>query len=399
LKEAHYWAACFAATVACSGSTDSESASGNCTDTGITTSNEATDANGLKPFRSPTNPGAGGVWFTASGEVLALGGYGFPPDPNGIAFVDGWEMRFERLLVTFDNITLAQNPDLNPGEQSQMGSVVARVNGPWAVDLRKGGAVPGKGGSDERAVPIASLTGQNTNRCASFNPTERYALSYDVVAATPDAMSVNLDADGALDYAEMVARQYAVLYVGTATWKAGDSGTACTPVGGVFDQLPKVVHFRLGFKTPTSYLNCQNPDNDPAEPLTSSDEHLRGLYTYSNKSATVQLTLHTDHPFWDSPVHDAPLHFDQIAAHYVGATETPTASIEDFVGADYTNFTDATGAALPWRNCLGSLYTPPDNGTMHFDPAGLALPDYASFMVYNLSTAGHLNSVSPLQSA
>jgi hypothetical protein len=119
---------------------------------------------------------------------------------------------------------------------------------------------------------------------------------------------------------------------------------------------------------------------------------LRGVQTISNRAVTVQLTVHTDHPFWDSPVHDAPMHFDQIAARYVGFAGTPTARVEDFAGVDYTHFTDAAGNPVRWRNCLGALYNPPDSGTMHFYPAGHVFVDYASFMTYNVGTSGHLNS-------
>jgi hypothetical protein len=375
-------------TAGCSSSTTRDSNPSSCTNTGASDG----DAGSLRPFVPPANPGEGGFWFTASGEVLALGGYGFPPaNATGIAFVDGWEMRFERLLVTFDNITLSENPDLNPGEQSQSGPAVAQIKGPWAVDLHEGGPLPGKGGSDERAIPIASLTGQNLKGCSAFDLTRRYAFGYDVVPATSAAMNVNLDADAVTDYLDMISNQYSVLYVGTATWKAADAGITCTPTDPVFEGLPKVLKFRLGFKSPASYLNCQNPDN-AGEPLNANEEHVRGVYTYSNKAATVQLTIHTDHPFWESPVHDSPLHFDSIAARYVGASDIPTARSEDFAGIDYTHFTDSAGNALAWRNCQVGLYTPPDNGTMHFNSAGLALADYEAFMTYNMSTAGHLNS-------
>ena len=58
---------------------------------------------------SSDNTAGGKVQFSASGEVLALGGYGFPPatadDP---AFVDGWEVRFSKFLTTIDHITLSE---------------------------------------------------------------------------------------------------------------------------------------------------------------------------------------------------------------------------------------------------------------------------------------------------
>lgn len=361
----------------------------NCSDNGAV----AGGAGMLRSFRPPTNPGAKGMLFTVSGEALALGGYAFSAAAaNSLAFVDGWAMHFDRLLVTLDNITLSQNPDLNPGDQSQTGPLVAQIKGPWAIDLHQGGPLEGKGGSDEQSVPIATLIGQNGEGCSSLDLTQRYALGFDVIPATLEAMNVNLDAAAQSDYAEMIEHQYSAFYVGTATWQAAEVGVACTPENVEFAQLPKNVDFRLGFRSPSSYLNCQNPDNDPAKPLNDNEEHLRGVQPVSNKAVTVQLTIHTDHPFWDSPMHDSPLHFDQIAAQYVGMSNTPTARVEDLAGVDFTHFTDPAGKALPWRNCRGSFYTPPDSFTMHFNPAGHALVDYEAFMIYNQSTSGHLNS-------
>jgi hypothetical protein len=49
--------------------------------------------------------------------VLALGGYAFPPASDGDpAFVDGWELKFDELLVTLDKITLSENPDNDPAQ-------------------------------------------------------------------------------------------------------------------------------------------------------------------------------------------------------------------------------------------------------------------------------------------
>src|SRR5437588_2083968 len=55
----------------------------------------------LKPFTAPPqDPGAKTVLFTASGEELAYSGYAFPPAMDGdAAFVDGWQIDFDHLLV------------------------------------------------------------------------------------------------------------------------------------------------------------------------------------------------------------------------------------------------------------------------------------------------------------
>jgi len=377
--------------IGCSSSSKTQSS---CTDTGAVVDGTSADAGNLKPFESPRDPGANGIWFTASGEVLALGGYAFPPTGD-VAFVDGWDIHFSELLVTVDNIRLAQNPDLNPGDESQTGAEVAKVSGPWAIDLHKGGPLQGKGGSDEQAVPIAALTGQNENSCAPFDLTQKYAFSFDVVPATDSALNVNLDAQSLDDYDEMISKGYTVLYVGTAAFLGNSAGNSCAPADPEFVKAPltenSVVNFRLGFKSPTSYINCQNPSLS-GTPL-GTDENPRGIYAYNNQSSVAQVTIHTDHPFWDSTVHDSPMHFDQIAARYTGATGTPTAVVEDMTSVDYTHFTDAQGNALPWRDCIKLNFVPPDNGTMHFtDAAGATLHNYGEYMTYDQRTQGHLNS-------
>src|SRR6201999_3505515 len=147
-----------------------------------------------------------------------LGGYAFPPaamdDP---AFVDGWEVKFDRLLVTVDKITLSDNPDKVPTNQSMTGNVVAEVDGPWAIDLHHDDPsyLAGKGGTDERAVPIAALANQNKNGNAAFDSAAgtRYAFGFDLVPATSSAMNVNLDSAAQEAYGQMIQNGCAVLYV------------------------------------------------------------------------------------------------------------------------------------------------------------------------------------------
>src|SRR5258708_6286145 len=80
----------------------------------------------------------GSVQFTASGEVLALGGYAFPPASSGSpAFSDGWEIHFSKFLAVFDRVTLSENPDTSPTDQSKTGKVIAEIDGPWAIDLHQ----------------------------------------------------------------------------------------------------------------------------------------------------------------------------------------------------------------------------------------------------------------------
>ena len=86
--------------------------------------------------------GSPNLTVTISGEGAALTGFAFPPaSANDLAFVDGWDVRFDRILVTVDNIALSDGPDTNPTDQAATGAVLATAKGPWAIDMTKRGAV------------------------------------------------------------------------------------------------------------------------------------------------------------------------------------------------------------------------------------------------------------------
>ncbi len=368
----------------------------------------------LAAFRAPADPGPGGILFTASGEAAALEGIPFPASSAGApVFVDGWSVRFTRLLVTLDNLTLSAGPNVSPGDESCTEPAVAKVAGPWAVDLARAtpGDLPGKGGGGERAVPIAALAGG-----FDTGGTTPYAFGFDVVPATTAAMNVDLDDAALVDYAQMVNDGCTVLYVGAATFNgaactcptAADPNHPCTDRTVGWPQLGDTVPFRLCFKSPASYLNCQNPDNG-GEPL-AGEEAPRGIYFQTGSSVVAQATIHLDHPFWDSVLHDTPMHFDQFAARVVGqgpagtGVTFPTVTLEMTQGVDYTQVTDALGNRLSWRSCTtadASIHAP-FVGLMAFDAQSVphapgpdacaGLRDYYDFSTYDQSTQEHLNS-------
>jgi hypothetical protein len=376
---------------------------------------------GLRSFTAPSDPGGGGVLFAASGEVLAFDGYGFPPNPeDSPAFVDGWQVQFTRLLATFDKIQLLSNPDVDPGNQSLTGptpgsisgGLVAEADGPWAVDLAHAGPenIEGKGDPGVKAVPIAALKTQNKNgNGALATDGTRYAFSFDVVNAASNAFNVNLDAAAVADYNEVVADQCAVLYVGTATFKGGtvpgfeNCNAGHTPAEG-WPPPNTPITFHLCFKSPTSYRNCQNADLTGA-PL-GQEEFQRGIPLSSSQSTLAQVTMHTDHPFWDSILHDAPAHFDQFAARLVGQVDagTSTVTLEMTKGVPFAPYSDARTNTLTWRYCIqpGIDVHAQFNGPMNFDRGGVpfttgndanaGLRDYYDFATYNQSTQGHLNA-------
>ena len=136
------------------------------------------------------------------------------------------------------------------------------------------------------------------------------------------------------------------------------------------------------------------------------EEHERGIAFLADQSVIAQVTVHTDHPFWDSVLHDSPAHFDQFAARAAGQTDggVPVVTLDMERGVDYSAMTDALGNALQWRYCIA----PPTDvhpqfvGAMSFDPQSVShafngdpstgLRDYEDFSTYTQSTQGHLNS-------
>lgn len=345
--------------------------------------------------------GGGSIRITASGEVLALRSYPFPPaQPDDPVFVDGWEVRFDTLLVTLDKFTVSENPDKSPTDQSQSDAAVATQSGPWAVDLHKGGPLLGKGGGGEQALPLGTISGQNLRGDKAFDPTQRYAVGFDIVPASAAASRLNFDSKNDADYQEMIQKGWTVLYAGVATFR----GTGCTSTNPTYDfsKLPTQVRFRFGFQTPTSYRNCQNPDNAPAQPF-SGEEQQRGVQIKANTTVFAQATLHTDHVFWESVQHDAPAHFDPFAARAKkDGSGTYVVTLDDLKGTNFTAFTDQSGNPLPWRSCVAG-YTPPSTAvSMGFDSQGIpytpsgpaegGLRDFADYLAYNQSTQGHLNA-------
>ncbi len=372
---------------------------------------------GLRPFvpPDPTRLGAGQMLLTASGESLAEQGYAFPDVPSNGVFADGWAVKFTHFIAIFDEVTLSENPDEIPTDQSQTGAPVAEAVGPWIIDLARPTAADVMGKEQgETATPFAVITSQNLNGDRPFaTDGTKYAVGFSAVAASPSLspIDVNLDDEGRQIYGEMLAKGCSVVYDGTAVFEADP--TQCTTKGPEFSLVPPVVHFHLCFQSPTTYVNCDNQD---IVGISFGDEpHPRGVAFPGNAYVTGEITFHTDHPFWESVIHDTPPHFDQFAARAVGQASdggpVPTVTLEDMSGVDYLAFTDALGNPVFWRSCVrdsqGMSYGDA-SGRMMFDPQSVpkvppgpartsaGLRDYSDYATYNQSTQGHWNGTDGL---
>lgn len=335
---------------------------------------------------------AGGVRVQISGEDAATDGFPFPKTGE-VAFADGWQLEFTHVLVSVDHVTLSEDPDLSPSDQSQTGKAVARLDGPWIVDLSKPGDQVGAGG-EGKAIGLGVIRDQNLAGGEPFDTTQRYAFGFEATAATAGATRVNFadDPEAAALADKMVAAGWSVLYVGKATFEGG-AGCATSDAAYDYAKLPTTVTFELGFATPTAFTNCQNQDNE-GQPF-DGEEYQRGVSVPSNTDAVAQITMHLEHPFFTDVVHDSALHFDEFAARAKGSA----LALDDLVGVDPTAVTDASGAPLPWRVCDGGMLPPGaqmrlETGSVPVDPQaapGAALRDLKDFVAYVQSTQGHLN--------
>lgn len=340
----------------------------------------------------PSSP-AGPFRVTISGEAAATEGFAFPPASAGAPyFVDGWEFVFDSAVVAVDKVTVSEDPDLSPADQSKTGRLVAQLDGPWVVDLAKPGPLVAKE-QNGRAVELGVLQNQNRAGGAPFDATQKYAFGFDLATASAGARNVN--GVGAALLAQMAAKGQSVLLKGTATWKGGACRT--TNAGYDFGRFPRAVAFELGFKAPVTYRNCLNPELQPAES--------RGIQGQRGGETVAQVTLHLDHPFWEALEEDAPLRFDALAARRTAASgagpATATVTLDDLAGLDFQAPLDAQGLAVPWRACGAVQPGERTAGNVSYDPKGTpvsaaggaaGLKDLAEYMTYNLSNMGHLNN-------
>lgn len=332
------------------------------------------------------DPGPRGIVVTASGEDLAIVGYAWAPGATAAgdppAFVDGWAVRFDHVLVTVADVWLARDPDTDPANPLATGPIVARDAGPWAVDLSRGGPIAGKSGEpDEKTVALTAFDG------AALDPTQRYAFGWSFATASAAAKPVNLDAEGAALYERARQGGWAMVFTGTATY-AGDAAAAGTP----FAKMPRSVRFTLGLANPSRYSNCRNTDL-----MQIGGEYPRGVQPSATRATVAQITLHTDHLFWDAlAVEGAPLHFDPFAAvastYGTGADEGQTTNAE-LAALDVTGFQTRAGEALPWRSLVSDWGAP--NGQLHFEANGIPLRPrngFLSFLEHAAASGGHMNA-------
>lgn len=320
------------------------------------------------------------IQVSVSSEDLGQQGFDYAsmPAAGAIVFVDGWELRFSRILVTLGNVRI-NLPGASTSDRSSVGAAVASVPGSFAVDVQKPGPLTGAGGAPETAIPLAVIRAPSAG--GSLDTTVRYAFSYDGVAATTGATNVNLDASGVALYEQMIRRGWSQYVEGTATYRGTTAGLA-----PAFADYPTSVTFRLGWAAPAQYINCNNPEN--------GGDEMPGVQPSASTAARAQITFHMDHLFWGAlGVENPPLHFDQYASRARTAAGVSEVTLDDLQGVVPTNLLDRMMRPVPDRGAQTMGYTPRSASALSFDLGGTSgVRDLRDFVTFSARSYGHLNA-------
>ncbi|HWA74534.1 MAG TPA: hypothetical protein VG937_19445 [Polyangiaceae bacterium] len=203
---------------------------------------------GTAACSDPASSGQGTERFTTWGEDFIENG--IPAGDGTSGFVDGWSLKYEKFLVNFSNIKVAD----------AAGHVVASLDRPRFVDNVRPGV-----------KELSTFPGLSAKAYQQ--------VSYEIVPATVDSQLVgDTDSD---DLAMMVARGLSLYAAGEATKPDPDDATKT---------MRKT--FRWGFQTRTSYRNCHSAEENGVS--------IEGVVVTNNQTDVSELTTHGDHFYYDS---------------------------------------------------------------------------------------------------
>jgi len=196
----------------------------------------------------PAAEGQGTERFTTWGEEFIE--EGIPAGDGESGFVDGWSLKYDKFLVSFHDITVAD----------AAGNVAAKLDKPRFVDNAKAG--------EKELITFSDLTAKAYTQ-----------VSYEIKTAVTDSEIVG-DADPA-DLTMMV-EQGLSLYVAGKASKPDPANASHT--------LTKTFHW--GFKTQTHYSDCHSAGENGLS--------TQGVVVTKNQTDESQLTTHGDHLYYDS---------------------------------------------------------------------------------------------------
>jgi hypothetical protein len=350
---------------------------------------------------------------TVSGETLGENGLPWVPVNQGDPqFVDGWSVSFEKYIVVIGNIRLSPNA-VEYQDWATLNPIAAHKPGPYVIDVHQlstsgpNGLVGADG--EEPAGRLFQFYTQDDGN--SFDSSTLYAFSYDTLQATADATLVNLTTEDMAAYQTMVANHWDKYIEARATFVAqGQYPVAAIEskfeslAGGVYDpgaglySVPPQVHFVFGWDDHTSSLNCINPFNGNMDEANLAN---RGVQPDDSGAVVAQVTVHTDHVFWDKLKQEGtPLRMDYIAAWAGSDTSANPLDLGSLADTPLAT-TFADGTPLPDRapflnNSTGTFTSDQSNtGQVTLDLNGVTASDIkglSNFMAFSAQSQTHLNA-------
>ena len=395
------------------------------------------------PGFTPTSPNKPlSVEVTISGELLGEQGLPFTPvnlgDPQ---FVDGWSVVFNKYIVVIGNVRLTTNATQYSDQKTLNTPAVATKAGPYVIDVHQlasdgfNGFVGADG--EEPAAGIFKWDTRDDGSAFTTDPPDApYAFTYDTVSAAYPVTQVNLTEDDLLVYDTMVHNGWDKYIDATATFVASGKypnaateskfealaggtvayhcsvtvATACTGpsdpscpspetcvTDGVYTHAPQV-RFVFGWNDATTNYNCINPFNGDMDEANLAN---RGIFPDTNGATIAQVTIHTDHVFWDKLKQEGtPLRMDHIAAW--AAADTTAAPLDlTTLGDKPLATTFADGSPLPDRapylsNPTGTFVsdqTDPAHVTLDLNGVPAAdIKGLSNFMAFSAQSQTHLNA-------
>ncbi|MFT3837911.1 MAG: hypothetical protein QM723_13045 [Myxococcaceae bacterium] len=243
-------------------------------------------------------PGKGTEKFTTWGEEYIE--TGIPADPMGQSgFLDGWTLHYDKFLVHFAAITVADDK----------GKTAAKLDGSRLVDNTKAGR------KDLISFPDLDAVAWNQ-------------VSYQIRPATSSAELVSSTSD---DRDLMVNGGFSVYVAGSAQKSDGSGG-----------MITKTFHW--GFITATQYKDCLQP--------AESGTPIEGVVVTNGGTDVSELTTHGDHLYYDrlkaspNPAVQTSLRFDEKAAADTNNDGEITLAELDATHIDVTKY-DPSGFDAP----------------------------------------------------
>lgn len=275
--------------------------------------------------------GEGALRIYVSGEGPAREGYPFVKGGFELAFIEGWEVDFDHVVVSLGSLRV----------EATDGAVAHEGTERYLAELTTG---------DPTLIELQGVTARRWDR-----------LSFEVMPATAAAIEVS-PVDPAIRE-RMVDEGLTYYYEGVAR------------------RDDHVFAFRFGLRNPTRNSACTNGVDGTA-----------GVVVPNGSQASVELSVHLDHMFWDTLGSEKfEMRFDAIAAAdlprdppEVGGDGDGEVTFDELVGQRLSDLRGLDGEPLTFSG-----------QPVSYDPASTPLsePTLRGFILASTATQVHLNGL------